>query len=494
MTLYSFFLILRRQLTQKWGRFLLASGGIMIGIWAISLTTSLSLGVSDALVKAINSQAFAKQITLSKTSTNQTSYFDVTSAPKFVPIATKDLPQIKSDHSNIVDIATNVSMNVFLHKDQSDTGLKCVEQDVAAKAQANLVAASATNGSTSVVSSAPVTDPNCISATIDNDSFGDFYESNKRDWVGSTDQPGRNQIVVCFKCGNTNLGQSLGASQPQDLVGKTITLELQQAPKLYEGGSVVDVQNPITPKIDITKSQNIDLTISAVVDDRNASVFGGGSYYLDYSYFQDAFKAANPGINPEDYGGLQNTVYIDSYQNLDKVVNDLRADQYLTFSLAQTVIQGVNTGFLVLTVALSLLGFIALIASVFGIVNVMTISVLERQKEIGVLKSLGARDGDIFNIFLLESSLLGFIGWILGIILAVAMGNLISFVFMAIINSNADWKSNLDSLNLTSFTPSFPWWLLLGTLGIALLFTILSGVFPAIKASKQNPVDVLRSE
>jgi putative ABC transport system permease protein len=55
-------------------------------------------------------------------------------------------------------------------------------------------------------------------------------------------------------------------------------------------------------------------------------------------------------------------------------------------------------------------------------------------------------------------------------------------------------EENLESLNITEFSPSFPWWLIGGTLLLALIFTILSGVYPAIKAGKQNPVDVLRSE
>jgi ABC-type lipoprotein release transport system permease subunit len=486
MTLYSFSLILRRQLTQKWGRFLLASGGIMIGIWAISLTTSLSLGVSDALITAINSQAFAKQITLSKTESNQTSFFDIQDAPKFVPIATKDLAKVKANHSNIVDVSPAVFLNFELHKNLNDPNLKCVEKALEDKSKSEQLTIAATTNS------APT--QNCQNIFISSSAFSDFYESNKRNWVGSTTKPSRGEIVTCFRCGQDKFDELLGTKEPKDMVGKTITIELQRAPELYEGNKVVDVQNFNVPKTEILKSKNVELKIVAVVDDREASIFSSGSYYLDYSYFQDAFKLANPTLNPDDYGALQNTVFIDSYQNLDKVVNELRNDKYLTFSLAQTIIQGVNTGFVVLSVALSLLGFIALIASVFGIVNVMTISVLERQKEIGVLKSLGAKDGDIFSIFLLESSLLGVIGWLFGILLAVGMGNLISWIFIAVINSNTEWKNNLSSLNLTSFSPSFPWWLLLGTLGIALLFTILSGVFPAITASKQNPVDVLRSE
>ena len=57
MSLYALYLILIKQLQQKWGRFLLASGGIMVGIWAITLTTSLSLGLSSTITEAIKKGA-----------------------------------------------------------------------------------------------------------------------------------------------------------------------------------------------------------------------------------------------------------------------------------------------------------------------------------------------------------------------------------------------------------------------------------------------------
>jgi putative ABC transport system permease protein len=172
----------------------------------------------------------------------------------------------------------------------------------------------------------------------------------------------------------------------------------------------------------------------------------------------------------------------------------LRGDGFFTFSLAEVLIGSVQAAFNVLTIVLSGFGFIALVASIFGIVNVMTISVLERRKEIGVLKSLGARDMDIFKIFFLESAVLGFIGWLGGTLLGLFGGFLISTIFKAFINSNSDWKKNLEGLNIDNFSPSFPWWLLLGTLAVALFFTTLSGIFPAIRAGRQNPVEVLRSE
>ncbi|MEM1312695.1 MAG: FtsX-like permease family protein [Patescibacteria group bacterium] len=497
MTFSSLLLVLKRQFTQKWGRFLLASGGIMIGIWAITLTTSLSLGVSDAIIDAINSQPIAREISISVTESGQTSYDQINETPKFIPLSEGDLQEIVDKYPEVLEVSPVSRLNFFVQTPAADKNIKCVEKNL--EMQAQLASQAQAGGDVQVStanmeSGAESLSKDCLNINVSSNTFKRFYESNRTNWYGKQEEPAKNEVVACFKCGSTQFGEALGVEKPEDLVGKKITIELQRAPELYEGGKVLDVLDFNTPDTEIKESKDIELTISAVVDDTDAGIFGSNNFYVGYNYFQDAFKLANPDLNPSNYGTVQNTVFIDSYQNLDAVVDDLRNDKFLTLSIAQEIIKGVSTGFLVLSAALSMLGFIALVASVFGIINVMTISVLERQKEIGVLKSLGARDGDIFRIFLFESSLLGIIGWLLGISLAAAIGNLLSFIFVQVIENDPGIRANLESINLSSFTPSFPWWLLLGSLAISLVFTVLSGVFPAIKASKQNPVDVLRSE
>jgi ABC-type antimicrobial peptide transport system permease subunit len=501
MTLSSFILILQRQLTHKWGRFLLASGGIMIGIWAITLTTSLSFGLSDTVVKAINSQPSAKEFSLYKTIDLKTSFFDIQEAPKFVAIGKKEITELKNKNPHIVSISSQSILNLFLNT----SGESCVQQSnkniATATALANLSVDPANSNQTDEAITAQQKsqtdfDAKCRTISIVGGSYQNFYESNKTKWLGSTQEPTVNEIVTCFKCGSLDLGKVLGASEPKDLIGKTINTEYQSAPVTYEAGKVVDVLNADRGSAKIKTQNSAPLKIVAVVDDRDDNAFGGGNtnFYVQESLFTEAIKLAKPETNIENIGFVQYSVVVDDYNNLDKVLESLKNDKYLAFSLLQNIINSIKTAFIVLQIVLAGFGFIALIASVFGIVNVMTISVLERQKEIGILKSLGAKNSDIFNIFLIESAMLGIIGWLLGTLISVGMGYGISAASIAIINSNKDWKANLDALNIQSFGPQFPWWLFVGTLLIALIFTIMSGVFPAIKASRQNPVDVLRAE
>ncbi len=132
------------------------------------------------------------------------------------------------------------------------------------------------------------------------------------------------------------------------------------------------------------------------------------------------------------------------------------------------------------------IGFIILIAliSVFvsavNTANTMISSVLERVKEIGIMKSIGAQNSEIFKIFLFESSFLGFVAGILGVVL----GWTISFAGGKI----------LAAIGYGFLKPYFPVWLFLACIAFATLTGAISGVLPAIKASKINPVEALRYE
>tara|TARA_Y100000310_G_scaffold246828_1_gene252242 strand:- start:1829 stop:3046 length:1218 start_codon:yes stop_codon:yes gene_type:complete len=128
--------------------------------------------------------------------------------------------------------------------------------------------------------------------------------------------------------------------------------------------------------------------------------------------------------------------------------------------------------------------FIIIIASIsilvgaLGIVNTMTTSVLERQKEIGIMKAIGAKNSQIFMQFFFESGMLGLIGGLVGVV----FGTLISVA--GIIGINSFIGSEL------SLTIDFI--LIMGALVGSFLIGAIAGIAPAMNAAKQNPVEVLR--
>ena len=125
-----------------------------------------------------------------------------------------------------------------------------------------------------------------------------------------------------------------------------------------------------------------------------------------------------------------------------------------------------------------IVALISIFIGAIGIVNTMTTSVLERKREIGIMKSIGARNSQIFMQFFVESSLLGLTGGIVGIIL----GMIIGFVGVAGLNN---FLGSTIKLNV-SFALIF--FSLLGSF----LIGGLSGIWPAMNASKQNPVEAIR--
>jgi len=133
-----------------------------------------------------------------------------------------------------------------------------------------------------------------------------------------------------------------------------------------------------------------------------------------------------------------------------------------------------------------IIGFIILIAlisvlvSAINTANTMVTSVIERIREIGVMKSIGARNSEIFKIFLFESSFLGFVAGIVGV----------SFGWVV----TSTLESFLKVLGWGFLTPHYSWHLFTGCILFATITGAISGAFPALQASKTNVVDALRYE
>ena len=127
-----------------------------------------------------------------------------------------------------------------------------------------------------------------------------------------------------------------------------------------------------------------------------------------------------------------------------------------------------------------LIALVSVIVSAINTANTMVTSVLERVKEIGVIKSIGARNSEIFSIFLFESGFLGFVGGVIGVIFG--------FIFTLIAGSI------LAGLGWSFLSPAYPWYLFAGCIAFATITGAISGAIPAYQASKIKPVDALRYE
>ncbi|MBW2990635.1 ABC transporter permease [Candidatus Woesearchaeota archaeon] len=134
----------------------------------------------------------------------------------------------------------------------------------------------------------------------------------------------------------------------------------------------------------------------------------------------------------------------------------------------------------VLNGILVLIALISLIVASVNIMNTMYTAVLERTKEIGIMKAVGARNANILVVFVFESGFLGMMGGIIGVLLGYVVASI-----GGIVAAQAGYSM---------LQPAFPWYLILGCILFSFLVGAGSGLFPAIRASKQKPVDALRYE
>ena len=142
-------------------------------------------------------------------------------------------------------------------------------------------------------------------------------------------------------------------------------------------------------------------------------------------------------------------------------------------------IQGVNTILNIINLIVVSIAAISLIVGGVGITNTMYTSVLERNREIGVMKAIGAKNSDIRWIFLFESGLLGLVGGIVGAFIGLGMAFLASNIAGSL-------------LGVDLFKVSISWPLIGLAIGFSFLIGIGSGLFPALQASKLKPVEALR--
>ena len=168
----------------------------------------------------------------------------------------------------------------------------------------------------------------------------------------------------------------------------------------------------------------------------------------------------------------------------DAVKAEVQAMGFSTFALVDQFAQ-VKTSFVFMDMALAAVGMIAIFVAALGIINTMTMSILERYGEIGVMKAVGAGPGVIKRIFLVESGAIGLMGGAGGLALGWAVSRIINRVvnyFLA--------RQGIPHIEYFSY----PLWLCLGAIVFAVGVSLLSGLLPARRAARVDPVVALRHE
>lgn len=195
--------------------------------------------------------------------------------------------------------------------------------------------------------------------------------------------------------------------------------------------------------------------------------FGANFGGLRYQRAPNFIVMARPGVKMADA--------VDEVRTLMRIKRKLAADEKDNFGIVTPdAISGLIGSFTAtFSIVILFVPGIALMVGAIVIMNIMLVAVTERTKEIGIRKSLGARQSDILKQFLFESGLLSAIGGLIGLLLATFLGFLLTkFVFPTRI----------------------PWWAAVIAISMSATVGILAGLFPAWKAARLDPIEALRAD
>ncbi len=252
----------------------------------------------------------------------------------------------------------------------------------------------------------------------------------------------------------------LFGKQPEEMIGKEVSF-LFFIPKAEEVESNNSSQN------NFEKFQSDEkYRISGVVEGDESLVYIN-SLSLD-------------NLKVERFSQLK--VKCDNNQIMETVRDKILEKGLLVSSLSETVDQA-NQIFSIIQIILMLFGVVALVVSAIGMFNTMTIALLERTEEIGIMKSIGASDGMVSLMFIMESTIMGFLGGLGGVAIGFFGGTLFNFLINFVATRFGGQAVDLF------YSPS---WFIFLIILFAAFVGFITGFIPARRASKIDPLDALR--
>lgn len=280
---------------------------------------------------------------------------------------------------------------------------------------------------------------------------------------------------------------------PNDMIGKEIVLRYAERHAPEDNANAASSTNDEFSFSVVRKEQ--PLKVVGIIDQEP---FGGMRMIsrarlflptqmadsLNMVQFSDVRAAANAdaGKGGKTYSML--TVKVSSAGKVEQVQEAIKKLGLRTYSILDAT-KSLRRFFAIFDMFLGIFGSLALAVASLAIVNTLVMAVLERRREIGVMKALGADDGDVKKLFFTEAGAMGIIGGALGVGLGWLIGRAINFGTTIYLQ-----RQNLPPENVWVV----PWWLIGGAIAFAVVVSLIAALYPASRAAKLDPIQALRYE
>jgi putative ABC transport system permease protein len=305
--------------------------------------------------------------------------------------------------------------------------------------------------------------------------------------LGKTPPPGQEDDAPVNELAKPLLGQELtmryaqrvsAPSAAEDPAGKSSAATVPAQSSSDEGYSVISREQ----KLKIVGISDLDP--DSMRGAARARVFLPLKLAQDLRVMQPSdVRDSMRGFNKQpSYSTI--SVRVRSPKQVEAVEQAIKKLGFNTFSILDAT-RSLRQFFAVLDLFLGIFGSLALAVASIGIVNTLVMAILERRREIGIMKAIGASDSDVKKLFFAEAGAMGLLGGVVGVALGWTIGH--------IINLGTNIYLKRQALPPESFW-SVPWWLVGAAIVFAFIVSLVSGLYPAARAARLDPVQALRYE
>src|ERR1051325_984812 len=287
------------------------------------------------------------------------------------------------------------------------------------------------------------------------------------------------------------------SDNPDSLIGKEMTIRYaeragptdQSAAGESGGGNAVD--ELIASGFSVTRKSRTLRIVGVTEHDPEAGMrVGRAAVFVPLQFAEGLNVMLGSDLREMVRSSYRGRVYmaltarIDDPSHVQPVEDEIKKMNWSTFSLLDAA-RSLRRFFTILDLFLGIFGSLALAVALLGIVNTLIMAILERRREIGIMKAVGAADGDISGLFLAEAGVMGLMGGIVGVLFGWAIGQ--------VINGGTNIYLRSQQMSTETFW-AVPWWLVAGAITFSIVVSLVSGMYPASRAARLDPVQALRYE